>query len=372
MKIALLLTILVAGCSSVKKKTSEFKLDTIEKKESAFFLKWIKNLDPVYNTGNLPIGTASPFIFEDIVYMGNLSGEMVAYDIDTGEVIWKHDEKYPVQSQVNKLGDYVYYGTRSGRLISRHYLTGKLNYAVDLGAPVETQPSFIAGRLVLHLRNHTIITVDAKTGKVFWRYKRSIPYVTTLQRVSQVLNYKNAIIVGFADGYIVSLNIDEGVVNWEQKISTGVKFVDVDVMPVFHAGNIIAGSAAGPMRFINPDTGVIEKTVEVFQSHTPYINGENMIVGSVSGTLYKIDRFGKILKSKKLSEDGISSIRKWKQGLVVTTMGSKIYYVQGDDMVVKSSFDLGSDQSAIFGTSIIGENGELAVYSSRNRLYLFL
>ena len=356
---------MLIGCA-----TSKLKLEKLPKKENFFRISWVKNLDPSYDSGNLPIGTSSPFIFQDILYMGDLSGKMSAFDVETGRVIWQVQEDAPIQSQVNKLGDVVYYGTKNGRLFARNYLTGKLVYATDLGAPIESQPSFVAGRLIVHLRNHSIITLDARTGKIFWNYKRSVPFLTTLQRVSQLLPYKNNVIIGFADGYIVSLSLEEGVVNWEQKLSTGVKFVDVDVKPVFFEGYIVAGSAAGPLRMLNPQNGVIEKTVEIYQSHTPLILGDQLVVGDIYGKVYRLDSYGKVKEENKLTKEGISSIKKWKDSLVVTTMGSEVFQLSKGDLKIKSEFNLGHAQSAVFGESYVGDEN-LAIYSSRNRLYVF-
>ncbi len=364
----LVVVVFLASCSSVKKVTKH--LDPPKKDVDAFTVKWVKNLDPVYNNGNLPIGTSSPFIFDDIVYMGNLNGDMNAYDIETGRLIWSKKEGKPIQSQVNKYGEYIYYGSKTGRLYVRHYLTGKLKYSIDLGAPIESQPSFVSGRVVLHLRNHTVVTLDAATGKVFWRYKRSIPYTTTLQRVSHILPIENSMIVGFADGYLVSLSLEEGVINWEQKLSTGIKFVDVDVTPFYYRGYIIAGSAAGPLRMVNPQNGVIEKTIEFFQSHTPLLDNENLIIGSIFGEVIRVDRFGKVLNKRKISDDGISSIVKWKNGYAVTTMGNYILHINQEDFTVQSKYHLGSEFSAVFGNIATSEN-VMAVYSSRNRLYIF-
>ena len=174
--------IFLVSCSYLNVKQIPFKAP--ERKQTVFNLKWVKNLDPYYKSGNLPIGTSSPFIFEDIVYMGSLAGEMTAYDLKDGSIIWQVKDNGPIQSQVNKSGDIIYYGSQFGRLYARHYLTGKLIYSIDLASPIESQPDFYKGRLVLHLRNHSVIVLDASTGKIFWRYQRSIPYVTTLQRVS--------------------------------------------------------------------------------------------------------------------------------------------------------------------------------------------
>ena len=74
--------------------------------------------------------------------------------------------------------------------------------------------------------------------------------------------------------------------------------------------------------------------------------------------------------SCKISKNGISSITKWKNGLAITTMGHKIYQISAKDFSVISSFDLGNDQSAVFG-NLVSAEGKLSVYSSRNRLYVF-
>jgi outer membrane protein assembly factor BamB len=369
-KIVLGLCFILSSCATINSNIAKVGLEKPQKDTDHFRVSWIKNLDPVYNTGNLPIGTSSPFVFEDMLFMGDLNGIMTAYDVDNGKVLWSFDDGSPLQGQVNKVGENIFYGSKTGRLFSRKYVDGALNYAIDLGSPIESQPSYINGRLVVHLRNHTVVTLDAATGKVFWRYKRSIPFVTTLQRVSQIMPFKNSMIIGFADGYLVSLSLEEGVIKWEQKLSTGLKFVDVDVKPVYFNNLIVAGSASGPMRMINPENGVIERTIEIFQSHTPLLVGNDLVVGSVFGILYRVDKSGKIKHQRKISDDGISSVVSWKNGLAVTTMGETIHQLNNDSFKELATFNLGSDQSAVFGTSVLGDD-ILSVYSSRNRLYVF-
>lgn len=360
----LLITFFVLSCSSLP-----VKLEKVENSKEVYQVAWIKNLDPVYSTGNLPIGNSSPFIFQDIVYMGGLDGKMRAYQLETGRILWEVDEKQPIQAPAAKNGDYIYYGSLNGRLFVRHYLTGELLYATDLGAPIESSAVFTAGRAIVHLRDHTVIALDAQTGKIFWSYQRSITYNSTLQKVSQVLPLENSLIVGFADGYIASLSLEEGIINWEQRISNGVKFVDVDVSPIYFSGKIVAGSAAGEMKFIDEKNGVIIKSVEITQSHTPYIEKNTMLAGTVFGEVARIGHQGNILKKVKISSDGISSIRKWKNLYIVSTMGPKVYFLNFD-LELKSQFDLGHDLSSVFGEISIGTDSHAVFYSARNRLYV--
>lgn len=365
----LLLTFVFCFISCAQVKKLEKKLEVREKESKSLNFAWTKNLDPAYISGNLPIGMNSPFISDDILYVGDLTGSMHAYDLMSGRVVWEVFDKHPLNAMANRFDDAILYGSKNGRFFSRHYLSGKLNYSIDLGAPIESQPVIVQGRAIIHLRNHTIVTLDAKTGKVFWRYKRSIPYTTTLQRVSKVLPVGNQLFVGFADGNVASLSLEEGTVRWEQKVSTGVKFVDVDASPVLFDKRLVVGSASGPVRFLNLATGAIETTVEFSLSHTPLKVKDNLIVGSIFGEVYRVDSVGKILKRKKLSEDSISSIKPYKIGFIVGTMGSEIFYLNKDFDIVEK-FNLGSEQSAIFG-EIISDSGMVALYSSRNRLYVF-
>jgi len=361
-----IISILSVSCANI----SNLKLDRPVKDSKSFKVSWSKNLDPIHDAGNLPIGTSSPLIFDDMVFMGNLSGDMTAYDLESGRVVWTINEKQALGAQAIMFGKQLIYGSLHGRVFSRHYLTGKLQYSIDLGAPVESAPVVNDGRMYVHLRNHKIVALDATTGKVFWSYKRSVPFITTLQRVSRVLPYKNKLIVGFADGALVALSKEEGIVLWEQRLSNAVKFIDVDIDPVYFAGHIVAGSANGELRFLNPENGLIMKSVNVVAGHSPVKVDGQLIVGSVFGEVVSIDQNGKIIHKIKISNNGISSIVPWKDGLAISTMGGKLFHIKKRSFESIEEFDLGSDQSAVFGFLQVSDNS-LAVYSSRNRLYIF-
>lgn len=352
------------GCA----QTLPLKKASLNKK--IFKVKWSKNLDPIHNAGNLPIGTASPLIDEDILYIGSLSGVMHAFDLESGRLIWQKDEKQAINAKATRFKDSVIYGSKFGRFFSRHYLTGKLNYAIDLGASIESSPVVYAGRMFLHLRNHRIVALDASTGKIIWSYKRSVPYTTTLQRVSKVLPYGNNIIVGFADGYVGAISINEGIIVWEQKLSNKHKFIDVDLDPVVFANSVVLGSANGDLSFVNPDNGLVNRSYRLTLSAKPLKLDGRLIVGSLHGDLMVINEDLSIGTKKNISEDAITSIAHWRGNIVASTLDGKIIAVDKIGFDKKDTFDLGTDYSTVFG-QIVQSNDHLAVYSSRNRLYIF-
>lgn len=351
------------GCGS-------YRLTAPIKKATFFNNIWSKNLDSQYVSGNLPIGLGAPRIFNDIVYMGSLDGIMTAYDIESGRVLWKENEKTPLNGPVEFFKDHIAYGGLNGRLFVRHYLSGKLKYAIDLAAPVESAPVFHQDHLFIYLRGHQLVHMDAETGKILWVYKRAVPVNTTLQRTSKPLLVGNKVIVGFADGFLGALSMDEGLLLWETKLAENSKFVDIDLNPIVAGGLIISGSPSGELKAVNPDNGAISRTFDLSVMAHPLLRGEQLILGTNDGEIVIMSLNGDILKKVKVSKQAISAVTWWKETLIVASFDGRIQAVDPQTMTVIDHFNLGYDYSAIF-SDIVATDDFLALYSSRNRLYLF-
>jgi len=359
----LILTSLLMGCGTFKPHAPE--------KQTAFFNNiWSKNLDTEYVSGNLPIGLGAPRIFNDIVFMGSLDGVMSAYDVESGRLMWSANDKTPLNGPVEFFKDHIAYGGLSGRLFVRHYLTGKLKYAIDLAAPIESAPVFHNEHLFIYLRGHQLVHMDAETGKILWVYKRAVPVTTTLQRTTKPLILGNKVIVGFADGFLGALSMDEGLLVWETKLVENSKFVDVDLNPVVAGGMIISGSPSGELKAINPESGAVARTFGVSVMAHPIVRGEQLILGSNDGEIVIMNLNGDTLKKVKISTQAISAVSWWKEMLIVASFDGQVRAVDPLTLKVVDHFNLGYDYSAIF-SDIVTNDDFLALYSSRNRLYLF-
>lgn len=367
MKWSLIGLILISACSSKLKLP---QIDSPQKENKVLTVAWNKNLDLEYRSGNLPIGLGAPRIYEDMVFMGTLDGHMNAYDLETGRVVWSEQEGTALGAPVVYFNDHVGYGGESGRFFVRHYLTGKLKYAVDLGSPIESAPVFHNGRLLIYLRGHQIAQLDAETGKVIWVYKRAIPITTTLQRTSKPLMVGNKIILGFADGFAAALSFEEGLLLWETRIASGAKFVDVDLNPVFTKGTVIMGSPSANLVAMNPDSGAVSQTYTLTSASHPVLVNEQLLIGTNDGEVVLMSLSGEILKRLKVSPLAISAIAWWKGHIIAASLDKNIYAIDPLEMKIVDNFSLGHAYSAVYSDLIVNDL-YLAVYSSRNRLYLF-
>lgn len=367
MKYLLLLSVLLCSCSTLK----NWGVSGVKEENPIFFPIWIKNQDPTYRSGNLPISLQAPTLDGGLLFIGDENGVMRAFQATDGREIWSIQDKGAHQAQVIVHNQHIIYGTIEGRLYARHRLSGKLKYEVALGAAVEAAPVMAKGRVFVHTRNHQIFCLDAETGKILWAYKRSVPFLTTLQGVSTPLVQGNRVFVGFADGSLVALSMEEGILAWESKVVNGQKFIDADTGPVLFNGKLFIGSQANQLASVNPATGFIERRFPYTMTARPIVHGEVMIFGTADGEIIAFNKEFSEIRKIKASDFAISSLVKWKGGLVVGGTGGKVkWFDLNQNWELGGSWHLGHSYSAIFDEMDASEE-HLAIYSNRNRLYVF-
>jgi outer membrane protein assembly factor BamB len=353
------------SCSTLK----SVGVEGVKEKAPAFRSLWAKNDDPDYDTGNLPIALHSPLIHEGILFAGSGKGIMRAFELESGRILWKATDNGQYHAAPIVYGDLLVYGTVQGRIYARQKLTGKMVYEVDVDTAIESEPQISRGRLFIHTRNHKIFSLDAKTGKILWAYKRSVPFLTSLQRVSRPIIDGNKLFVGFADGVVAAFSVEEGVLLWETKVVTGNKFIDVDSAPLIYQNKLIVGSLSGHLTLLNPQNGMIERTLPYYVGRRPFLHNGSLLLGTSDGELVVLDENWKEVKKVSLGDQPISSIVPWKNGLALSTVGGDLFHLDSLYNILEKKH-LGHEASAVFGQLKVSE-GHLAFYSSRYRLYVY-
>jgi outer membrane protein assembly factor BamB len=353
--------LLLASCSHLKPDGKE---------ENQLTPVWSKNLDPLYDTGNLPIALQSPLIYEGLVYVGDNAGSFSAFELENGRQVWKEKENTTYHAGAVGYKDQIIYGTVQGLVTSRQYLTGKIKYSVDLGASIETSGTIHEGRIFFQLRNHQVFALDLETGKILWAYKRSVSNLTTLQRASKPIVYKDKVIVGFADGSLTALSIDEGVLLYETKLANAAKFLDVDATPYIFNDFLYAGAVGSSISVIDPKNGKILRKGDFSASAGPIMIENQLVFGTPNGEIIVTDKNLNIEKRDKVSRNFISSIVSYNKLLAIGTTDGAVHLIEPKTIKAVSRFTFGHAYSAIFG-DLASKEKYLAVLSSRNRLFIF-
>jgi outer membrane protein assembly factor BamB len=364
--LVLCFAITLSSCGSL----SEFKPVKSASTKNKLTPIWIKELDPVYDSGNLPIGLQSPLIHDGIVYAGHNGGFMKAWELENGREIWSEYDASAYHAGAIAYNDQVIYGTVQGRVISRHGVLGTIKYSVDLGASVETRGVVHKGRIFFQLRNHQVFCLDVETGKILWAYKRSVPYLTTLQRASAPVIYKDKVLVGFADGTFTALSIEEGMLIYETKLSNASKFVDIDNSAFIYAERVYISPVGSTLSVMDPNTGKVLKVSDFVTARAPVARDDQLLFGTPGGELVLTDKNLNVLKTIKVSKGSITSVVLFKTYFAVSTTVGEVMLVDQKSLEVTETFKLGHAYSAVFGDMTV-QGDYLAVLSARNRLFVF-
>jgi len=75
--------IFLSSCSLLDKLP---KTSGVKPEKNWFKTSFIKNLDPNYESGNLPIALHGPLVYRDMVFVGSNNGVMNAYAKDNGRL----------------------------------------------------------------------------------------------------------------------------------------------------------------------------------------------------------------------------------------------------------------------------------------------
>jgi outer membrane protein assembly factor BamB len=358
---------LLVSCSHI----NELKPSGIKTSKDFFNASWAKNLDPIFDSGNLPIALQSPAIDDGVVYVGDNNGKLNAYELENGRLIWSVADGSTFHSAPIIYKDKIIYGTVSGRVIARNAKNAEIiYYNVDLGAPVETAGSVYNGKVFFQLRNHQVFCLDIETGKVIWAFKKSISNLTTLQRASTPIVYNNKLYVGFADGSLSVINIDEGIQIYETKLSTASKFLDVDSTPFVFENKIIIGPQSGNVLIIEPNTGKIIRRAEFTSLRSPIVFENYLVFGTNNGEIVFCDKELNITKRLKISNVGLTSLNLFKDSIVVGNLSGEVFAIDPKKLLIKGKFEFGHAYSSIF-SDLVSKEGHLLVLSSRNRLFSF-
>lgn len=160
--------------------------------------------------------------------------------------------------------------------------TGEEIWTYLSGEELVTVP-VIAGDLVLVAsQSETLFAVDRATGKWKWQYRRDAPPGFTVRGTATPVVKNDIVYMGFADGYVVALALNDGAQKWERNLTTsgGTQFLDADATPVIDAnGNLFAASYKDGVYGLKADTGDLEWTTARLGTSSVLQSGETLIVG---------------------------------------------------------------------------------------------
>jgi len=162
----------------------------------------------------LPPTESSPLVWHGLVYVGDWSGHVSAFDARTGARRWSIVTQGPVKGSVAVADGRAYVGAYDGRLYALDARTGRVLWRTSSrsrlgrrGAFYST-PAIAYGRVYLGSTDGSVYSFGAVSGKLRWSH-RTGGYVYGSPAV-----WRRRILVGSYDGRFYALDAATGRVRW--------------------------------------------------------------------------------------------------------------------------------------------------------------
>ena len=253
-----------------------------------------------------------------LIVADNIS-KYYAVDIDTGELLWFKYNNSPFNSQIKIYKDKFFVVDSENILICYSLKDGSEIWKTKTSkAFIKSQKklSIIVLEDMVYFNNSVgeISAVDIKSGTLIWQTptQNSLIYEDSFSlKTSDLVLYKNSILLSNNRNNFFSLSVNSGIINWEQKINTHLRSSIINDL-------IFSVTMNGFLTVVDFKNGNLIRTTDIFRPFKDkrrkkikpvgFIIGlKNIYLSTSNGKLLIIDiETGKTTSVLKISKNKIS------------------------------------------------------------------
>lgn len=269
--------------------------------------QWVRPTQPNPSVLKRGLDFSSPVLAGNTLLVATEGEGLVALYPSLNVRRWRFPvEPGGVISEVLVDGGKVYFGATDGNLYAVSLENGRMEWKVSLRAALYSRPTVVKGRLFVTTANDTVHAVDAGSGELIWTYRRKASLIATIHAASTPLVDGEEVLVGMSDGALVALNLQDGTLRWEKKLSASSKFIDVDARPVLADGVLYVPSYDGALHALRRRDGETLWRYDAGGSHEPVLEKDHIYLPSSNGQVYALDRRnGSVVWSFPLDGGGV-------------------------------------------------------------------
>lgn len=288
---AISLLALLAACD--KEKDVEPPAELVDFKQSVSIQKaWSFSLgggDEVMRDGLAPAADA------ERVYLAGRGGEVAALQPTTGKVLWRTKTKTELTGGPGAGQGVVAVGTADGEIIALDAATGTRRWATKAGGEVLAAPAVAEGVVVVRTVAGRVLGFSLEDGKELWREDQQIPRLT-LRGTAPPVIAGNAVLCGFDNGRVLSIDSAKGEVFWEQLVSPArgrtelERLVDIDAAVKVSGVDVFVAGFQGRVAMLALDSGQIWWSREISSHRGLDVNDDTVVVSGAMGEVIAMRR----------------------------------------------------------------------------------
>lgn len=215
---------------------------------------------------DIGVGTGKNFtmqslsVLNDTIFAADAEGRVTALNRDSGDELWEVTLDQPVSGGTGVAGDLVLVGTLNGEVYALESASGEVRWQVSVGGEVLSPPQGNGSVVVVQTLSGRIYGLNSSDGSERWLYDNTTPALT-LRGTATPAVLGNTVFAGFASGKVLALDINEGLLKWEQRVAVAKgrseleRVIDIDGSPLLIGDTLYSASYQGRLVAINRSNG---------------------------------------------------------------------------------------------------------------------
>jgi outer membrane protein assembly factor BamB len=152
-------------------------------------------------------------IDEGRVFGAGHDGDVAAFDLDSGRMLWRSRTKAPLAGGTGSGHGLVVVGSSEGAVIALNAADGAERWRVKVNGEVLSAPAVAAQAVIVRTVDGRLRGLALDTGREMWLYEQAVPRLS-LRGTAVPVIAGNAVICGFDNGKVVALNVPDGSLLW--------------------------------------------------------------------------------------------------------------------------------------------------------------
>ncbi len=223
---------------------------------------------------------ASPVVAGGKIFVMDGKNRVTAYDANSGARVWSHvvrveaagrtregranlfervtnpfgdgggDDRESVGGGIAAADGKIFVTSGLGAVEALDAQTGQSVWKKRLTTPLHSAPTVSNGRLFAVSDDNELFAINSATGEVLWTYQGIVESARMLTAPSPAV-FEDVVIAPFASGELVALRVQNGVVLWQDALSSSGQLTplsslnDIASGPVIADGYVIATAQSG-------------------------------------------------------------------------------------------------------------------------------
>lgn len=244
--------------------------------------------------GKIGLGMA-PLYDNGTLYAADHEGRLAAVDAENGRKKWEIKTKLPFSGGPAVGGSTLVMGTIDGGVVAFDAGSGNQMWTAKVSSEVLAVPAVTEEVVVVRSIDGRVFGLDARNGERRWIYDHSVPLLA-LRGNADILVRGSTVFVGYDDGSVSALRLDDGTLVWSQTIASQdgrtelERLADIGTQMVIIASDLIVSSYKSRVVSLAADSGRLLWFKEISSATGVEVDRTNLAVSDKVGDVWLLDR----------------------------------------------------------------------------------